>query len=452
MSDKPLAEDPTKAREFEGVNGKTVVLGLQHTFVMFGATVLVPLITGLPVSVTLFAAGIGTWMFHIITKFRLPVFLGSSFAFIPPILAVAENSGGDLAYATGGLIIAGAIYVIVAIIFTYVSYDVLKRILPAHVTGPIIVLIGLILAPVAMNNITNSIAGQADNPAAQGVIDQIGMNGAWGIALFTFAVGVFVKVGLEKMGLKFLSTLPVLIALVTGYIVSVIAGIVDFTSVQEAGWVGLPDFMAPKFNATAIAMTAPVAIVTIVEHFGDVIAIGNVVKKDFFKNPGINRTLLGDGLATAVSGAMGGPANTTYSENTGAVALTGVWNPLVMRIAAIFAILLAMIPKFTQLIGTIPPQVIGGISILLFGMISSIGIRNMVEAQIDMNDAPVLIIVAAMLVLGIGGASFEFGTVSLEGLALAAITGIVLNVIVNFKSFKGEPPKSIMEEAEKQQQ
>ena len=446
MSDKPLAEDPKLAREFEGVNGRTVVLGLQHTFVMFGATVLVPLITGLPVSVTLFAAGVGTWIFHILTKFRMPVFLGSSFAFIPPILAVAENSGGDLAYATGGLIIAGAVYVVVAIIFTFVSYDVLKRILPPHVTGPIIVLIGLILAPVAIGNITNV---EGNNQAAQAVVDQIGKGGAWGVALFTFAVGIFVKVGLEKMGQKFLSTLPVLFALVAGYILAVIIGIVDFSSVMKANWIGLPDFMGPKFNGTAIAMTAPVAIVTIVEHFGDVIAIGNVVKKDFFKNPGINRTLLGDGIATAVSGAMGGPANTTYSENTGAVALTGVYNPLVMRIAAIFAILLAMIPKFTQLIGTIPPQVIGGISILLFGMISSIGIRNMVESQLDMNDPPVLIIVAAMLILGIGGATWEFGQVTLSGLALAAIVGILLNVIINFKVFKGPPPRSIAEEADK---
>jgi uracil permease len=337
------------------------------------------------------------------------------------------------------------VYVVVAIIFTFVSYDVLKRILPPHVTGPIIVLIGLILAPVAIGNITNV---QGNNSAAQAIVDQIGKGGAWGIALFTFAVGVFVKVGLEKMGQKFLSTLPVLIALVAGYLLSVIVGIVDFSSVMKAGWVGLPDFMAPKFSGTAIAMTAPVAIVTIVEHFGDVIAIGNVVKKDFFKSPGINRTLLGDGIATAVSGAMGGPANTTYSENTGAVALTGVWNPLVMRIAAIFAILLALIPKFTELVGTIPAPVIGGISILLFGMISSIGIRNMVEAQLDMNDPPVLIIVAAMLVLGLGGATWEFGRVEFSGLALAAVVGILLNLIINFKSFKGEPPKSIIEEAQ----
>jgi len=430
--------------KFEGVTGRTTILGLQHTFVMFGATVLVPLITGLDVGVTLFAAGIGTWFFHIVTKFKVPVFLGSSFAFIPAILAVAQAHGGDLTFAQGGIVIAGLAYLVVSIIFTFVSYEVLRKILPPHITGPIIILIGLILAPVAIGNITN-VTG--NNGAAQAVVDTIGKGGAWGIALFTFAVGVTVKVGFERIGWKFLSTLPVLIALISGYILSAIVGIVDFSSVRDAAWIGIPNFTLPKFSGGAIAIVVPIAVVTMVEHFGDIIAVGNVVKKDFLKDPGINRTLLGDGLATSISALIGGPANTTYSENTGALALTGVFNPLVMRIAAIFAIVLSIIPKFTAIIGTIPATVIGGISILLFGMIASIGIRNMIDARVNFDDSRVLIVSAAMLVLGIGGASWNFGIFSFSGLGLAAIVGILLNLVINFQSFKGPAPISAAEAA-----
>jgi uracil permease len=396
----------------EGVSGQTVILGLQHTFVMFGATVLVPIITGLDAGVALFAAGVGTLLFHVLTKFKVPVFLGSSFAFIPPIMAVAGNYGGDLAYATGGILVAGLVYVVVSGIFTFVKYDILHKILPPHVTGPIIILIGMSLAPVAISNATTN----------------------WTIAIITFATGVFVKIGFDRMGFKFLSLLPVLFALIVGYVVSLIVGAVDFSTVNAANWVGLPAFMLPKFAGGAMVLI--VVLVTMVEHFGDVIAIGNVVKKDFLKDPGVNRTLLGDGLATSLSALIGGPANTTYSENTGAVALTGVYNPAVMRIAAVFAIILSVIPKFTALIGTIPGAVIGGISILLFGMISAIGIRNMVEARVDMDQPQPLIIAAAMLVLGLGGAEFSLGQVTFSGLALSAIVGIVLNLLINFKSFK----------------
>ncbi|MFW5695169.1 MAG: uracil-xanthine permease family protein [Alkalispirochaeta sp.] len=412
----------------EGINGKVVVLGLQHTFVMFGATVLVPVLTGLDVGVTLFAAGLGTLIFHVITKFKMPVFLGSSFAFLPPIFAVSAAHGGDLAYATGGIVIAGLVYLLVSVIFTFVSTDWLHKILPPHVTGPIIILIGLLLAPVAIGNITGD--------AAEAIVEEIGRNGAWLIALVTFATGVIVKVGFDRMGWKFASQLPVLIALIVGYVVAIIAGIVDFSIVADRSWVGLPEFMAPKFSATAIALTVPVAIVTVVEHFGDVVAIGNVVKKDYIADPGINRTLLGDGLATSVSALLGGPANTTYSENTGAVAFTGVFNPAVMRIAAVFAIILSVIPKFTGMIQSVPAPVIGGISILLFGMIAAIGIRNMVESRVNMDDPKILIIVAAILVIGTGGAAFTAGeTFELSGLGLAAVVGILLNLLINFKSF-----------------
>ncbi len=405
------------------LDGKTVVLGLQHTFVMFGATVLVPLITGLDVGVTLFAAGVGTWLFHIVTKFKVPVFLGSSFAFIPPILAITAQTG-DIAYATGGILIAGFMYVIVAFIFKFVTYETLHKILPPSVTGPMIILIGMMLANVAISN--------ANGSYSAALVEKIGVNGAWGIALFTFAVAVIVKTAFKG----FITALPVLIALISGYILSIILGVTDFSNVASAAWVGLPGFMLPKFAAGAIMMTVPIALVTMVEHFGDVLAIGNVVDEDFIKDPGIHRTLLGDGLATSLSALMGGPANTTYSENTGAVALTGVKDPVVMRIAAVFAIVLSIIPKFTAIIGSIPGPVIGGISILLFGMISSIGIKNMVDAKIDLTLPSNLMVTAAMLVLGLGGASFTIGAVTLSGLGLAALVGIFLNIILNFKSFK----------------
>jgi len=410
--------------EIDGkIDGKIVVLGLQHTFVMFGATVLVPLITGLDVGVTLFAAGIGTWLFHIVTKFKVPVFLGSSFAFIPPILAVTQQTG-DIRFATGGILVAGLMYVIVAGIFKFVKYETLHKILPPQVTGPMIILIGMMLAGVAISN-----ANGTNSPA---IVEKLGANGAWGIALFTFAVAVFVK----RVFKGFISALPVLIALVSGYLLSIILGVVDFTAIGNASWFGLPHFQFPKFAVGPIVMIVPIAFVTMIEHFGDVLAIGNVVGKDFIKDPGIHRTLLGDGLATSLSALIGGPANTTYSENTGAVALTGIFNPVVMRIAAIFAILLSVIPKFTALIETIPGPVIGGISILLFGMISSIGIKNMVDAKVDLTLPGNLMVTAVMLVLGLGGASFEFGAINLSGLGLAAIVGIILNLILNFNSFK----------------
>lgn len=407
----------------KSLTGKNLVMGLQHTFVMFGATVLVPILTGLDIGVTLVAAGLGTWLFHVITKFKVPVFLGSSFAFIPGLIAVGSSQG--LPYALGGVVAAGFLYVIVGLIFKFVPYSVLHKILPPHVTGPMIILIGLMLAPVAISG-----ANGTNSPQ---VAEMIGVNGCWAVALFTFAVGIFVKVYFPTFGWKFMSNLPVLIALIAGYIMSAILGIIDFTAVKEAAWIGLPHFTLPKFSVGALSVMVPIAIVTMVEHFGDIIAISNVVGKDFIQDPGVHRTLIGDGLATSLAGLIGGPANTTYSENTGAVALTGVTNPIIMRIAACFAIVLGMIPKFTALIATIPQPVIGGISILLFGMIASIGVKNMVDARINLANAKVLIITAAMLVLGLGGANFVFGPINLSGLGLAALFGIVLNLILKPK-------------------
>ncbi len=412
----------------KNVDGKTIILGLQHTFVMFGATVLVPILTGLDIGVTLFAAGIGTLLFHVVTKFKVPVFLGSSFAFLPGLVAVGASEG--LPYALGGIFVAGLLYIVVAIIFKFVKYENLHKILPPHVTGPMIIMIGLILAPVAIQN-----ANGTNSPA---IAEAIGTNGCWLTALITFAIGIFVKIGFPKFGWKFVSNLPVLISLILGYLVSVIIGIVDFSAVSDAAWIGFPKFTFPKFSVSAITIMVPIAIVTMVEHFGDVLAIGNVVGKDFIKDPGIHRTLIGDGLATSLSALIGGPANTTYSENTGAVALTGAFNPIVMRIAALFAILLSLVPKFTALIGTIPGPVIGGISILLFGMISSIGIKNMVDAKVNLSNPKLLIISASMLVLGLGGATFQLGKVNLSGLGLAAIFGVVLNLILRPKDITKE--------------
>ncbi len=412
------------------LNGQNIVIGFQHTFVMFGATVLVPLLTGLDVGVTLFAAGIGTLLFHFITKFKVPVFLGSSFAFIPGIIAVSKANGGSLPEALGGIVIAGLLYIVVSIIFKFVDAKVLHKILPPFVTGPIIILIGLILAPVAIKN--------ANGTFSAPIVEKIGTNGCWLIALITFAAAIFVKLFFEKIGKKLLSMLPVLIALISGYILSIIFGIVDFTEVEKAAWFGLPQFSLPVFSTRSVSIIVPIAIVTIVEHFGDVLAIGNVVDKDFIKEPGIHRTLMGDGLATSLSALIGGPANTTYSENTGAVALTGNYNPIIMRIAAVFAIVLSFIPKFTSIISTIPGPVIGGISILLFGMISSIGIKNMVEHKVDLSDPKILMSSAAMLVLGLGGAKFAIGNFELEGLGLAAIVGVLLNLILNFKHIFGK--------------
>ncbi len=399
------------------INGRTVVLGLQHTFVMFGATVLVPILTGLDIAVALFAAGLGTLIFHVVTKFKVPVFLGSSFAFIPGIIAVTASEG-SISYALGGVFVAGLLYIVVALIFKFVGAHKLHDILPPHVTGPMIIMIGLILAPVAISN-----ANGTNSP-------DISTNLAWLIALFTFASGIFVKVSFEKFGWKFASNLPVLLSLVFGYIFAAILGTVDTAAIGNAAWFGIPSFTAPQFSLKAISIILPIAIVTMVEHFGDVLAIGNVVEKDFIDDPGIHRTLIGDGIATSVSALLGGPANTTYSENTGAVALTGAKEPVIMRIAAIFAIVLSMIPKFTALISTIPAPVIGGISILLFGMISSIGIKNMVDAKVNLSNPKLLIISASMLVLGLGGAAISIGPIELSGLGLAALFGVVLNAIL----------------------
>lgn len=392
---------------------KRILLGMQHTFTMFGATVLVPIITGLDISVALFMAGVCTLLFHFITKKKVPVFLGSSFAFIAPIAAVVEmvsaRGGADgLAYARGGIVVAGMVYVVVAALIYVFGVKKVVEFFPPIVTGPIILVIGLKLAPTA-----------------------IGMaSGNWMLAIVSFLT----VVGVSIYAKGFLKVVPVIIGLIVGYIVAVLTGNVDFAPVAAAGWIGLPPFQMAKFDFQSIMIVAPVAIATIVEHIGDVIAIGATVDNDFLEDPGLHRTMLGDGLLTALSAMFGGPANTTYSENTGVLALTKVWDPLIMRIAAVFAIILAVVPKLSSIISTIPTSVVGGISIVLFGMIASIGARTLVEEQVDFKLSKNLIIAAVILVLGLGGAvlpiNLGFVEFSIEGMALAAIVGITMNKIL----------------------
>lgn len=399
---------------------KHLVLGVQRAFVMFGATVLVPLLTGFDIGVALFASGVGTLMFHTLTQFRIPVYLGSSFAYIPPILAITK--GGSLAEASGSLVWAGAGYLVAAIIFRYLDARHLYRLLPSHVTGPMIILIGLILAPVAIQN--------ASGVHSKQIVAAIGAAGCWGIASFTFITAVLVRVLFARIGKPLLASLPVLIAICAGFSLSAILGVVDFSQLKSSPWIGLPQFSWPVFTVRAAPLTLPVVLVTIVEHFGDILAIGSVVQHDFIKHPGIHRTLLGDGLATTAAALMGGPANTTYSENTGAVALTGNHDPVVMRIAAVVAMLLAVIPKFTTVIAAIPQPVIGGVSVLLFGMIASIGIKMMVNDRVNLTDPTKLIVTSVMLVLGLGGANISIGSFEIAQLGLAAVVGLIVNVLL----------------------
>ncbi|MCL2068610.1 MAG: uracil-xanthine permease family protein [Oscillospiraceae bacterium] len=382
---------------------KLVILGIQHTFTMFGATVLVPILTGLNIAVALFMAGLCTLLFHVITKGKVPIFLGSSFAFIAPVIIVSEQYGRD--YALGGVVVAGMVYIVVSLLVYIFGVKAVMSFFPPIVTGPIIIIIGLMLAPVA--------------------ISQAGDN--WGLAACSFivvaAVSLFAK--------GFIRMLPVLCGLVAGYVIAVLTGNVNFAPVVEAQVFGLPDFTMAKFAAGPILIIAPVAIATVVEHIGDIVAINATCEKEFDKNPGLHRTLLGDGVCSCVSAMFGGPANTTYSENTGVLVLTRAFNPAVMRIAACFAILLGLIPKLSSVIASIPTGVIGGISIVLFGMIAAVGMRTLVENQVNMSNPRNLLIAAVTLVLGLGGAVLQIalGAVSFElsGVALAAIVGIILN-------------------------
>ncbi len=430
---------------------KMLLLGLQHMFAMFGATILVPILVGgyfegqgLSIQVTLFFAGVGTLFFHACSKMKVPAFLGSSFAFLGGYATMASLDTGKYAamtmaekfpYACGGVVVAGAMYLVLALIIKLVGVNKVMRFLPPVVTGPIIICIGLSLAPSAVNNASTN----------------------WLIALI--ALGVIIVFNIWGKGM--FRIIPILMGVVISYLAALIlhlcgftnpdgTAILNFTGVASAGIVGLPTFQLCKFDLTGILVMAPIALATMMEHIGDMSAISATVGSNFIADPGLHRTLIGDGLATALSSAFCGPANTTYGENTGVLELSHVHDPRVIRIAAIFAMVLSFFPKVAEIIGSMPSAIIGGVSIMLYGMISAIGVRNVVENQVDFTKSRNLVIAAVILVCGLGlssGLTFNVGgtSITLTGLAIAAIAGIVLNAILPGNDYEfGKNPQGDM--------
>ena len=425
---------------------KMLVLGLQHMFAMFGATVLVPILVngyGLPLSIqtTLFMAGLGTLMFHFITKWKVPAFLGSSFAFLGGYAAVAALSVGKYAgmsgaeklqYAGGGIVVAGILYMILALVIKVVGVKKVMRFLPPIVTGPIIILIGLNLAPSAVSNAST----------------------CWPLALAAMAIVVVANI----WGKGMVKIIPILLGVVGSYVIAVIANVlgattasgsplVDFSALAGAKLIGLQPFVTNfagsvcKFDLTTILVMAPISIASMMEHIGDISAISATVGENFVEDPGLHRTLIGDGLATSFAASFGGPANTTYGENTGVLVLSGVYDPRVIRLAAIYAIVLSFSPAFAALVNSMPAAIIGGVSFILYGMISAIGIRNVVENRVDFTQSRNLIIGAVILVCGLGftnGITFSIGSahVTLTSLAIASIAGILLNAILPGKDYE----------------
>ena len=415
---------------------KMLLLGLQHMFAMFGATILVPILVygyfegeGLSIQVTLFCAGIGTLFFHVCSKFKVPAFLGSSFAFLGGFASVAAldtgiyadmTMGEKLPYACGGVVVAGLLYVVLALIIKAVGVSRVMRFLPPVVTGPMIICIGLSLAPSAISNASSN----------------------WLLAFIALAVVIIFNI----WGKGMLGILPILMGVVISYVAALIfqavgftnpdgSAILNFSEVANASIVGLPPFQICKFDITAILVMAPIAIATMMEHIGDISAISATVGENFIEDPGLHRTLIGDGIATALAGFIGGPANTTYGENTGVLELSHVYDPAVVRLAALYAIVLSAIPKVAELIGSLPASIIGGISFMLYGMISAIGVRNVVENHVDFKKSRNLIIAAVIMVSGLGfsdGLTFTIGStsVTLTSLAIAAIAGVILNAIL----------------------
>ena len=428
---------------------KMLLLGLQHMFAMFGATILVPILVnsyfegeGLSVQVTLICAGLGTLFFHLCTKLKVPAFLGSSFAFLGGFSTIAQldtgvfadmTMGEKLPYACGGIVVAGALYLILALVIKVVGVKKVMRFLPPVVTGPIIICIGLSLAPSAVSNASTN----------------------WILALIALAVIIIFNI----WGKGMFRIIPILLGVVISYAAALImqaagltnpdgSAILNFTEVASASWVGLPPFQLCKFNLTAILVMAPIALATMMEHIGDMSAISATVGENFIEDPGLHRTLIGDGLATAFAGMVGGPANTTYGENTGVLELSRVHDPRVIRIAAVFAVILSFIPKMAEIIGSMPSAIIGGVSFMLYGMISAIGVRNVVENHVDFTKSRNLIIAAVILVSGLGfsnGLTFTIAgtSITLTGLAIAALAGIILNAILPGKDYHfGDDPNA----------
>ncbi|GAL15191.1 uracil permease [Vibrio astriarenae] len=393
-----------------------VIQGAQMLFVAFGALVLVPLLTGLDPSVALFGAGVGTLLFQFITCRTVPIFLASSFAFIAPIMFGVQTWG--IPATMGGLMAAGVVYVAMGGLIKAKGVEIVHRLLPPVVVGPVIMVIGLGLAPVAVN--------MALGKTGDGAVQLIDGNAALWVSaaslITTIAISVFAK--------GFLKLLPIFGGISVGYALSLGFGIVDFTPVAQAAWLSLPNFTMPEFNINAILFMIPVAIAPAVEHVGDMLAISNVTGKDYLKKPGLHRTITGDGVATIAASMVGAPPNTTYSEVTGAVMLTKAFNPIIMTWAAVTAIALALIGKLGALLQTIPVPVMGGIMILLFGSIATVGLNTLIKNKVDLHDSRNLVIVAVTLVFGIGGMAFGVGDFSLQGVSLCGIVAILLNQIL----------------------
>ncbi len=409
---------------------KMLVLGIQHMFAMFGATVVVPALTGLDVSTTLLFAGLGTLLFHFLSKGKVPAFLGSSFAFLAGYWAIAPNKEQELLpYACFGVACAGLLYLVLAALIKAFGINKVMRFFPPIVTGPIIIAIGLNLSQSAI-----------DNCAAN-----------WWIAIIAIAIVIICNI----WGKGMIKIIPIIMGVVGSYLIAAITGNVDFTPVKEAAWIGLPIHWEntvfslvgradTSLLITAVITIMPIALATMVEHIGDISAISSTVGKNYIKDPGLHRTLTGDGLATTLASLFGAPANTTYGENTGVLSLTKVFDPVVIRIAAIFAILFSFSPKIAAVISCMPTATLGGVSLVLYGMISAVGVRNVVENRVDFSKSRNVIIAALILVLSIGinyssaGAiAFHIGSVniSLSGLAVGALTGIILNAVLPGKDY-----------------
>ncbi len=392
------------------------LLGGQMLFVAFGALVLVPILTGLDPAVALFTAGIGTLIFQLVTKRQVPVFLASSFAFIAPIIYGTQTWG--IAATMSGLMAAGVLYMVLSACIAWRGQGFIHRLLPPVVVGPVIMVIGLGLAPVAVH--------MAMGKTGDGAIQLVEQSEALVVA----AIALFVTIGISVWAKGLFRLLPILSGIIAGYIAAVAFGMVDFSAVASAPWFAVPNFTAPEWNWQAVLYILPIAIAPAVEHIGDVTAISAVANKDYLKKPGLHRTMLGDGLATSTAAFLGGPPNTTYSEVSGAVALTKVFNPVVMTWAAVFAIVLSFCGKLGAVLSTIPVPVMGGILVLLFGTIAAIGMSSLVKAQVDLTDPRNMIIVAVTLVFGIGGMALQMGDLMLKGIGLAAISAIILNLIL----------------------
>ena len=391
------------------------LVGAQMFFVAFGALVLVPLLTGLDASVAMFTAGIGTLIYQVITKGRIPVFLASSFAFIAPITHGVAVWG--LAATQCGLVAAGILYFLASAMVRAKGVGIIQRFLPPIVTGPVIMVIGLSLAPVAISMATGTKAGN-------------GITLTGGEALFISMSALAATVAASLLGRGFVKLVPIIIGIAVGYVLSLYHGIIDFTPVAAAPWFSIPKFTLPVWNAEAVLYIVPVAIAPTIEHVGNIVAIGSITGRDYMKDPGLDRSLLGDGVATMLAAAVGGPPNTTYSEVSGGVALTRAFNPGVMTWAALSAICLAFVGKLGALLASIPSQVMGGIMVLLFGAIVVVGMNSLVRAGEDLMKPRNLAIVAVVLVFGLGGMEFQAGTFAVKGIGLAGLTGLLLHLIL----------------------